>query len=133
MELDGAAWATALARTLTLIPVLVILARRFEVLPSRGERGAHWATLGRLWRVAWPSSAQFVVRIVAVLITVSVVARAFTTPEDQSASTALGVALRLETWALFVKAGAARPSYLVARTSRNRTIAHAPRALTGLN
>jgi putative MATE family efflux protein len=105
MELEGAAWATALARTLTLIPVVVILARRFAVMPSPGQRGPHWPTLGRLWRVAWPSSAQFVVRVVAVLITVSVVARAFTTPEDQSASTALGVALRLETWALFVSIG----------------------------
>lgn len=105
MELEGAAWATALARLLTLVPVVIILARRFEVMPRRGERGAHWPTLARLWRVAWPSSAQFVVRIVAVLITVSVVARAFTTPEDQSASTALGVALRLETWALFVSIG----------------------------
>jgi putative MATE family efflux protein len=105
LELVGAAWATAAARLISLVPVVIVLARRFDVLPRVGSRGPDWTALRNIWRIGWPSSAQFVVRIFALLITLSVVARAFTTPEDQSASTALGVALRLETLALFVSVG----------------------------
>jgi Na+-driven multidrug efflux pump len=46
-----------------------------------------------------------VVRITAMLITHSVVARAYTTEFDQSATTALGIVFRLETMALFVGLG----------------------------
>ena len=105
LELAGAAWATAIARLVCLLPVVIVLVRRFDVLPRGRVPGPDWPTLSTIWRVGWPSSAQFVVRIFALLITLSVVARAFTTPEDQSASTALGVALRLETLALFVSIG----------------------------
>jgi Na+-driven multidrug efflux pump len=45
------------------------------------------------------------VRILAMLVTHSLVARAFTTPTDQSATTALGIVFRLETMALFVGLG----------------------------
>jgi Na+-driven multidrug efflux pump len=44
-------------------------------------------------------------RILAMLVTHSLVARAFTTSTDQSATTALGIAFRLETMALFVGLG----------------------------
>ena len=56
-------------------------------------------------RLGWPSSAQLVMRIAAMLLTHSLVARAFTTEQDQTASTALGIVFRLETMALFVGLG----------------------------
>src|SRR5678815_5194151 len=43
--------------------------------------------------------------MVAMLVTNSLVARAFTTTDDQSATTALGIVFRLETMALFVAMG----------------------------
>lgn len=105
MELVGAAWATLLARSLFLVPALLLLARRFGVL----TREALWSTqaraIGRIVSLGWPSSAQLVVRISAMLLTHALVARAFTTELDQTASTALGIVFRLETMALFVGLG----------------------------
>jgi Na+-driven multidrug efflux pump len=66
---------------------------------------AHKATILAIVRLGWPSSAQLVVRILAMLVMHSLVARAFTTPTDQSATTALGIVFRLETMALFVGLG----------------------------
>jgi Na+-driven multidrug efflux pump len=60
---------------------------------------------GQVWRIAWPSSTQLVVRICAMLVTQTLVARAFTTNAEQSATTALGIVFRLETMALFVGLG----------------------------
>lgn len=105
LELLGAAWATLLARTLILVPVVLLLVRRFDVLSHLRRRAPDLVTLRRLAHLAWPSSAQLVVRILAMLVTHSLVARAFTTPEDQSATTALGIVFRLETLALFVSMG----------------------------
>jgi Na+-driven multidrug efflux pump len=61
--------------------------------------------LGEIWHVAWPSSTQLVVRIAAMLVVNSLIARAFTTAEDQTATTAFGIVFRLETLALFVSMG----------------------------
>jgi putative MATE family efflux protein len=105
MELVGAAWATVLARVIVLVPVVVSLARSFDVFPRRAAMGPDRVILRSMVGLAWPSSTQLVVRIVAMLITNSLVARAFTTPEDQRATTALGIAFRLETMALFVALG----------------------------
>lgn len=55
--------------------------------------------------MGWPSSAQFVVRMLAMLLTHSLVARIFTTATDQSATTALGIVFRLETMAFFIAMG----------------------------
>ena len=104
LELAGAAWATVLARVLTLVPVVYLLVRRFDVM-GKVPRAPDPARLRSIGRLAWPSSTQLVVRMLAMLITHSLVARAFTTPDDQTASIALGVVLRLETMALFVAMG----------------------------
>jgi putative MATE family efflux protein len=105
LELMGAAWATVLARVFVLVPVCVLLVRRFGLFRA-GTRGApRWPAMAALWRVGWPSSIQLVVRIAAMLVVHSLVARAFTTAEDQSATTALGIVFRLETMALFVGLG----------------------------
>ena len=105
MELLGAAWATVIARTLTLVPVVYLLARRFDVLDRKSITRPNAPVLKEIWTVAWPSSTQFVVRMLAMLVTHSLVARAFTTATDQSATTALGIVFRLETMALFVAMG----------------------------
>ena len=61
MELLGAAWATVIARTLTLIPVVYLLARRFDVLDRKSITRPDAPVLKQIWKVAWPSSTQFVV------------------------------------------------------------------------
>ena len=105
LELLGAAWATVIARSITLVPVVYLLARRFDVLSRKSLVGPDRDMLVQIFRVAWPSSTQFVVRMMAMLLTHSLVARAFTTATDQSATTALGIVFRLETMALFVAMG----------------------------
>jgi putative MATE family efflux protein len=106
MGMIGAAWATILARSVTLVPIVVILARRFEIVrPPPGERGPERAEIERIMSIAWPSSAQFVIRIAAMLLANSLVARFFTTPTDQTATTGMGLVFRLDTMALFVAMG----------------------------
>jgi putative MATE family efflux protein len=106
MGMIGAAWATIAARAVVLVPVVWILVRRFHVLrPPRGEVGPARAVMARIARLAWPSSAQFVVRIAAMLLVNSLVARFFTTASDQTATTAMGLVFRLDTMALFVSMG----------------------------
>ncbi len=105
LELQGAAWATVIARSVTLFPVIVLLVERFDVFARERMRGPERATLSAIWTIAWPSSTQLVVRIVAMLLTNSLVARAFTTATDTSATTALGIVFRMEMMALFVAMG----------------------------
>jgi Na+-driven multidrug efflux pump len=61
--------------------------------------------MGQLLSIAWPSSAQFVLRIAGMLLLNSLVARFFTTDTDQTATTAIGVVFRLDTMALYVAMG----------------------------
>lgn len=103
--MEGAAWATVLARTLALAPNVLILMRRFSILPEKGRRGPDLAEMRRIFGIAWPSSAQFVLRICAVLLTSSLVARYYSTEQDQAATTAMGLVFRLDTIALFVAMG----------------------------
>ena len=105
MELMGAAWATVLARILVLLPVWWLLTRRFGLFRLDSVRKPDLRALSSIWRVGWPSSTQLVVRIAAMLVMHSLVARAYTTHNDQSATTALGIVFRLETMALFVGLG----------------------------
>jgi putative MATE family efflux protein len=105
MGMVGAAWASIIARCLVLLPNVVILARRFDVFPPKGQRAPDLAEIKRIASVAWPSSAQFFLRISAMLFVNSIVARFFTTQEDQTATTAMGLVFRLDTMALFVAMG----------------------------
>lgn len=105
MELVGAAWATVIARTLVLIPLIVLVEKRFRIVRGLKHLAPNEARIRKIISVAWPASTQLVVRILAMLLTHSLVARAFTTPDDQRATTALGVVFRLETLALFVGMG----------------------------
>jgi Na+-driven multidrug efflux pump len=103
--LIGAAWATILARTLTLCPLLYLVIRRFGIFGSGARGGLDRKTAGEIFAIAWPSSTQLVLRILAMLAVHALVARHFTTQSDQSATTALGIVFRLETMALFVGLG----------------------------
>lgn len=105
MGLNGAAWASVIARCLVLVPNLIILARRFDVFPPKGQRAPDMKEIKRILSIAWPSSAQFFLRIGAMLFVNSLVARFFTTDADQTATTAMGLVFRLDTMALFVAMG----------------------------
>ncbi|HVJ14939.1 MAG TPA: MATE family efflux transporter [Polyangiaceae bacterium] len=105
LELLGAAWATLLARLVVLLPLVVLLVRRFDLFGKNGRERPRAEVMRAIVRLGWPSSAQLVMRIAAMLLTHSLVARAFTTEQDQTASTALGIVFRLETMALFVGLG----------------------------
>jgi putative MATE family efflux protein len=105
MQVIGAAWATIIARTVTLLPLWYVVIRRFGLFQRGARGGIDRETVGEIYRIAWPSSAQLVIRILAMLAVHALVARAFTTQTDQSATTALGIVFRLETMALFVGLG----------------------------
>lgn len=105
MGMVGAAWASVIARIVVLIPNCIILARRFDVFPKKEDRKPDGTEIRRIISIAWPSSAQFFLRIAAMLFVNSIVARCFTTDNDQTASTAMGLVFRLDTMALFVAMG----------------------------
>jgi putative MATE family efflux protein len=105
LELMGAAWATVIARCLGVVPLLYISYRRFGLFAASDRRRPDRDQMRRLWDIGWPTSSQLVVRVVAILVVVMVAQRLYTTDEDQSVSTALGLVLRLETMALYVGLG----------------------------
>ncbi len=108
MELVGAAWATIIARTIAMIPAFVWLASKrgdHSLRPARAWRGPVREELAGIWNIGWPSSAQFVVRVSAFVATTAMIAHAFTTETDQTATTAYGIVFRVETMALFVSMG----------------------------
>lgn len=105
MELQGAAWATLIARCIALVPALFVLMRRFSLFGREGRGPADPVAMKNVVGLAWPSSAQLVLRVAGMLFVQSLGARAFTTETDQTITTALGIAFRLETMALFVALG----------------------------
>lgn len=105
MGMEGAAWATVVARALVLVPSFVVLVRRFDILPAKGARGPDARAIRELMALAWPTSAQFVLRITAMLLVNSLVARFYSTETDQTATTAMGLVFRVDSVALFVAMG----------------------------
>jgi Na+-driven multidrug efflux pump len=105
LRLLGAAWATILARAFTLCPLLYLVINRFGLFRRGARGGLDRRTAREIITIAWPSSTQLVLRILAMLAVHALVARHFTTQSDQSATTALGIVFRLETMALFVGLG----------------------------
>jgi putative MATE family efflux protein len=101
----GAAWATIAARALVLIPMVFVLVIRFDVFPGREHRRLDGGEIRKILALAWPSSVQFVLRIMAALLVHSLVARFFTSEADQTASTAMGLVFRIDTMAMFVAMG----------------------------
>jgi putative MATE family efflux protein len=127
MELIGAAWATVAARALVLVPLAILAELRFNIVSRLRERAPDLQTMRRIVSMAWPASTQLVVRMFAMLLTHSLVARVFTTAIDQRATTSLGIVFRLETLALFVGMGwgSAAQTFL----AQNLGAGHRPRAL----
>jgi len=105
LELLGAGVATLLARALVLLPLVFFAAKALGFLQKRPPLAPDRALSVAVLRLAWPSSAELVVRMCAMLLTHALVARAFTTATDQSATTALGIVFRFETMALFISIG----------------------------
>ena len=101
----GAAWATVLARSVVLLPTVLVLVARWKDLLQRKYLVPISKELRVLLSLAWPSSAQFVVRIAAMLVLHSIVARNFTTATDQTATVAMGLVFRPDTMVLFVAMG----------------------------
>jgi len=105
LELVGAGVATLLARALILLPLAVFAAKRLGFWGAGTPLAPELTRVQQIARLAWPSSAELVVRMSAMLLTHALVARAFTTATDQSATTALGIVFRFETMALFISIG----------------------------
>jgi putative MATE family efflux protein len=105
LELQGAAWATLIARCVALLPALFVLMGRFDLFKQNGRGPADLAAMKNVAGLAWPSSIQLVLRVAGMLFVQSLGARAFTTETDQTITTTLGIAFRLETMALFVALG----------------------------
>jgi putative MATE family efflux protein len=105
LELLGAGVATLLARALILLPLAIFAAKRLGFWGGATPLVPEGALIRQIARLAWPSSAELVVRMSAMLLTHALVARVFTTATDQSATTALGIVFRFETMALFVSIG----------------------------
>ncbi len=126
----GAAWATLLARTVPVAVGLWILARR------RGGPRFHpvylrpfGAELRALWRLGWPSSAQLVLRVGAVLFVLALLNAAYTSATDPTVLTAFSICLRLETMILFVGMGwGAAASTFVATSLGARSLGRARRS-----
>jgi len=105
MEVVGAAWATLIARAVACVVPLLILRRRLRVVARNASLLPPTDILRAIVRIAWPTSAQFVVRIAAVLLVIGLVHHAYTTPDNSDAGTAYALCLRMETMALFVSMG----------------------------
>lgn len=108
LEVVGAAWATVIARSIVLVPAFLWLGsqRGDRILrPRKSWTAPIKKELAEIWNIGWPSSAQFVVRVGAFVATSALIAHAFTTERDQTASEAYGIVFRVETMALFISMG----------------------------
>jgi putative MATE family efflux protein len=126
LGVEGAAWATLLARTLpALLGLALVLAR---IGPPSGLGALRHEVL-QIARLGWPASAQFVLRALGVLVLVALVSERWTTPDDPSALTAFGIVLRLESMVLFVGMGwGAAASSFVGVALGKRDVSRARRA-----
>jgi len=104
MGVVGAAWATVVARGVACVPAVLLLGRDFS-LPRLRTALPNAMESRQLASIAWPSSAQYAVRVAGSLVLLSVVGHAFTSAEDSSALSAMGVCVRLDTIALFIALG----------------------------
>ena len=100
----GAAWGTVIARGLVVLPGLVLVARDFS-WPSLSSLVPDWKEVKQLWDIGWPSTAQYAVRIAGILVLLAVIGHWYTTEDDQSALSAMGICIRLDTIGLFMALG----------------------------
>lgn len=106
MGVVGAAWATLGSRTLALAIGFVALARKRGVIKFNfadlmpQKRG--WLPL---LNIAWPNSAQFLLRIAVIEFYHILIVRLFTSDTDATTATAYAICVRLETLVLFISMG----------------------------
>jgi putative MATE family efflux protein len=105
LGLVGAAWATVFARVLVLLPMFYVCQRRFDLFKPSSRTRPDPALQWQIVSLGWPTSSQLVLRVLAVFLVVALAQRMYTSEDDQSLSTALGLVLRLETMALYVSLG----------------------------
>ncbi len=105
MEVLGAAWATIIARSLACVVPLILLRRTLKVREHDASLRPKPELLRAIFDLAWPTSAQFVVRVVSVLFVTGLVHHAYTTATNSDAGTAFALCLRFETMALFICMG----------------------------
>lgn len=102
----GAAESTVIARTIAIALGMIVLAKhssaiRFKVRQLMPD----WTEIRLLVQLAWPNSAQFLLRVLLIFFYMVVVTRLFTTPDDPTVLTAFGICVRLDTVALFTGMG----------------------------
>ncbi len=107
MGVAGAAWSTIYSRGVALaIGALVLTFNRGSLLhfyakdliPNR-------RAFNRILKIAWPNSAQFVLRIGVILFFMAIVTHKFTDEADPTTLTAFGICMRLDTLVLFMGMG----------------------------
>jgi putative MATE family efflux protein len=105
LGLTGAAWATVIARLVVLLPMFYVCQKRFDLFGRSARTRPDAALMWQIVRIGWPTSSQLVLRVLAVFMVVALAQRLYTSEEDQTLSTALGLVFRLETMALYVSLG----------------------------
>lgn len=107
MGVAGAAWSTVISRGLALLIGCLVLAYNRgsllhfyvrDLLPNR-------RTFNRITKIAWPNSAQFVLRIGVILFFMAIITHKFTDATDSTTLTAFGICMRLDTLVLFMGMG----------------------------
>lgn|GEM_PF-270381 len=102
----GAAESTVISRTIAIVLGLVVLARHRSAIRFKLKQlMPDWAEIKLLVQLAWPSSAQFLLRVLLIFFYMVVVTRLFTTDDDATVLTAFGICVRLDTVALFTGMG----------------------------
>lgn len=105
MEVVGAAWATIIARAVACLVLGIMVARELRVREHAAGLFPTRDIARKIWDLAWPASAQFIVRTGAVLVVIALVHHYYTTTVNSDTGTAYALCLRLETMALFVSMG----------------------------
>lgn len=106
MGVAGAAWSTVLTRAVAVAFGLYILWKRQHGLRftlrdlEPKKRG-----MGDLVRIAWPLSAQLVLRVCIVIFFASIVTHTFTTETESSILAGFSICTRLDSLVLFIAMG----------------------------
>jgi len=107
MGVAGAAWSTVFSRGVALLIGTLVLAFNKgsllhlymkDLIPKR-------RAFSRIMKIAWPNSAQFVLRIGITLFFMAIITHKFTTEADSTTLTAFGICMRLDTLVLFMGMG----------------------------
>jgi len=72
MGMQGAAWSTLIGRAVPVVAgVLLLILRPHETQFHARHLRPDWGTMKSILQIGWPSSAQLIVRIGAVLVFIS--------------------------------------------------------------